>query len=81
MTVSADGTGPSGALPDPAADRRRRIALALIAAAGALTAVALIGLVLGWAIGGPAAPPPRNPFGVGLREGGGAAGSTEGEDG
>jgi ABC-type nickel/cobalt efflux system permease component RcnA len=78
MTLSGNGTAPVAALPDPAADRRRRIALALIAAVGALTAVALIGIMLGWAVGSPAAPPPRNPFGVGLREGGGSAGGLAG---
>ena len=78
MTLSDKGTAPVAALPGPAADRRRRIALALIAAAGALTAVAVIGILLGWVIGGPAAAPPRNPFGIGLREGGGAAGGLAG---
>lgn len=58
----------------PIAPRRRRILAALAIALGALALVGLAGAVLSWALGGiGAAPPPKSPFGIGLREGGGSA--------
>jgi nickel/cobalt exporter len=56
-----------------ASARRKQIALALIAAVGALTVVSVMGFVLAWAFAAAAPPAPaaRNPFGVGIREAGG----------
>ncbi|WP_406854847.1 nickel transporter [Alsobacter sp. KACC 23698] len=54
--------------------RRRRVLLGAAIALAALALVGLAGAALSWAMGGlAAAPPPRSPFGVGVREGGGSA--------
>ncbi len=55
----------------------RLLRQALVAAA-ALAIVALAGLLVSLALGPAPAPPPRNPFGLGIREGGGAAGGIAG---
>ena len=53
--------------------RRRRVLLGAAIALAALALVGLAGAALSWAMGGlAAAPPPRSPFGVGVREGGGS---------
>jgi nickel/cobalt exporter len=45
----------------------------LLIAAGALVVVLICGAVLNAGLGGSQAPPPKSPFGVGMREGGGSA--------
>ncbi|PSC02550.1 nickel transporter [Alsobacter soli] len=51
---------------------RRRLLLSIAIALGAVGLVGLVGLLLTWAVGGmaSAAPAPKNPFGVGVREAG-----------
>jgi nickel/cobalt exporter len=51
----------------------------IVVAAAALGLVMLVAMLVSLAMGpAPAAPPARNPFGVGIREGGGAAGGLTG---
>lgn len=57
--------------------RRRRL-VALAVAAGALALVMAAGAVASHWIDAGAVPPPRNPFGVGVREGGGPTGGLTG---
>lgn len=71
--MSVSGEAPTAGAPD----RRARMGLAgrtLLLAVLALAIVVAAGALVSLAIGPVAAPPPpRNPFGVGLREGGGPA--------
>lgn len=65
--------------PSTAEAARKRFVLTLLVALGALAVVSLAGALLSWALGGlGAAPPPRSPFGVGLREGGASGGALAG---